>query len=64
MLDVVLSVVLAGLLLLMIYGVRSGRWSGTWAGSGRTPEGRRLPGGPLHPSSSAGRGGTFGRDRR
>ena len=44
--SVILLIVLAGVI---VYGVISGRWTGTWAGSGRTPEGRRFPGGPLHP---------------
>jgi len=47
--DVVLVILLVALLGVMVYGVVSGRWTGTWAGSGRKPEGRRFPGGPLHP---------------
>lgn len=61
MLDVVLIVLLIGLVALLLFGVVTGSWSGTWAGSGQSPEGRRIPGGPTHPSPRTIRG-TYGAD--
>jgi cation diffusion facilitator CzcD-associated flavoprotein CzcO len=49
MLDILLTVLLVVLLAVMAGAVAAGRWASTWAASGRTPAGRRYPGGPTHP---------------